>query len=134
MSSEIHADVVSEGRRVLAAARDAGLTVRLLGGVAVRVRSRGLPPSLAREYKDLDFAIPKKSSGDARQKLLRDAGYEPHVAFNAMHARERRLFFDDPTSRQVDVFVGSFRMCHEIPLDEAPRASTRTRCRSPSCC
>jgi hypothetical protein len=95
----------------------AGLTVRLLGGVAVNVRSSGLPPALTREYKDLDFATAKKSSGDL-QKLLRDMGYEPHVGFNAMNGKERLLFYDDPNRRQVDVFVSSFRMCHEIPLEK----------------
>jgi hypothetical protein len=108
---------VTEGRRVLGAARDAGLTLRLLGGVAVHVRSRGLPPSLTREYKDLDFATSKKSAGDL-QKLLRDLGYEPHLGFNAMNGRERLLFYDNPNERQVDVFVKSFRMCHEIPLED----------------
>src|SRR4029077_5782534 len=34
-----------------------------------------------------------------------------------MNARERLLFFDDANGRQVDVFVGSFRMCHEIPFE-----------------
>jgi hypothetical protein len=117
MSSEIHPDVVAEGRRVLDAAREAGLTLRLLGGVAVHVRSSGLPPQLSREYKDLDFATSKKSSGDL-QKLLRDLGYEPHLGFNAMNGRERLLFYDNPNGRQVDVFVSSFRMCHEIPLEK----------------
>jgi hypothetical protein len=81
------------------------------------VRSRGLPPSLSREYKDLDFATAKKSSGDL-QRLLRELGYEPHVGFNAMNGKERLLFFDNPNGRQVDVFVSSFRMCHEIPLED----------------
>ncbi|HEY2073176.1 MAG TPA: hypothetical protein VGG88_06350, partial [Gaiellaceae bacterium] len=99
------------------AAREAGLTLRLIGGVAVHVRSAGLHPALTREYKDLDFATSKKSAGDL-QKLLRDMGYEPHLGFNAMNGRERLLFYDDPNQRQVDVFVSSFRMCHEIPLEK----------------
>jgi hypothetical protein len=81
------------------------------------VRSRSLPPALAREYQDLDFATTKKSAGDL-QKLLRDLGYEPHLGFNAMNGRERLLFYDDQNGRQVDVFVSSFRMCHEIPLEK----------------
>jgi hypothetical protein len=81
------------------------------------VRSRGLHPALTRQYKDLDFATSKRSSGDL-QKLLRDIGYEPHLGFNAMNGRERLLFYDDPNQRQVDVFVSSFRMCHEIPLEQ----------------
>jgi hypothetical protein len=39
------------------------------------------------------------------------------VAFNALHGNERLLFFDDAHERQVDVFVGAFRMSHAIPLD-----------------
>jgi hypothetical protein len=91
--------------------------VRLLGGVAVNVRSSGLPPALTREYQDLDFASSKKSAGNL-QKLLRDLGYEPHVGFNAMNGRERLLFHDNANGRQMDVFVSSFRMCHEIPLEK----------------
>jgi hypothetical protein len=111
-NSDIRPDILEEGRRVLAAARTEGVPLRLLGGVAVRLRCSG--PE--REFKDLDFATSKKSGGDA-QDLLRRLGYEPHVGFNAMNARERLLFFDDANGRQVDVFVGSFRMCHEIPLE-----------------
>jgi hypothetical protein len=115
-SSEIYADIVEESRRVLEAARQERVPLRLLGGVAVRLRSNGLPPAVQREYKDLDFATTKKGCGPS-QDLLRRLGYEPHVAFNAMNARERLLFFDDAHGRQVDVFVSSFRMCHEIPLE-----------------
>jgi hypothetical protein len=114
--SEILADIVEEGRRVIAAATREDVPLRLLGGVAVRLRSAGLPPALQREYKDLDFATTRKGSGEA-QRLLRGLGYDPHTAFNTMNSKERLLFFDDAHGRQVDVFVGSFRMCHEIPLE-----------------
>jgi hypothetical protein len=106
---------------VLAAAEAGDVPLRLLGGVAVRLRCTG--PD--REFKDLDFATTKKGSGDA-QELLKGLGYEPHVGFNAMNARERLLFFDDAHSRQVDVFVGSFRMCHEIPLEGRLNVDART--------
>jgi len=84
----------------------------------VRIRaSDSLPGSLERQYKDIDVATTRKGSGTVA-KLLKDIGYEPHVGFNAMNARERLLFFDEPNQRQLDVFVGSFRMCHEIPLEQ----------------
>jgi len=117
-SSEIDTDVVTEGARVLAAARDAKLPLRLLGGVAVRLRARnGLPNTLQRTYGDLDF-VTKKSASGAAQRFFRDLGYEPHVSFNALNSKERLLFFDEENGRQVDVFVGSFRMCHQIPLEK----------------
>src|SRR3954451_15541337 len=113
--STILDDIVAEGERVLGLASEAGVPVRLFGGVAVGLRADELPPALDREYKDLDFAVTKKG-GSAADQLLKNAGYEPHVSFNAMHARERGLYFDDAHGRQVDLFVHSFRMCHEITL------------------
>lgn len=82
----------------------------------MHLRARhGLPSSLHRTYGDLDFVTTRGSSGVV-QRFFRDAGYEPHVSFNALNSKERLLFFDTEHDRQVDVFVGAFRMCHEIPL------------------
>jgi hypothetical protein len=69
--------------------------------------------------------VTKKGAGDG-DRLLRDAGYEPHITFNAMHARERALFFDDHHGRQVDVFIDSFRMCHQIPLADRLKGHDQT--------
>jgi hypothetical protein len=107
--------IVDEGGRLLELARSDGATLALLGGVAVRLRAPEIPPALDREYKDLDFAVPKGRGGDAA-KLLRAEGYEPEVVFNAMNGKERMIFNDLEHGRQVDVFVGSFRMCHQIPF------------------
>jgi hypothetical protein len=115
--SEILEDIVSEGQRLLGMASAQGVPLRLLGGVAVRMKAPSVPPSLDRAYKDIDFAVTKKGGGGA-DKLLKQAGYEPHVAFNAMHAKERGLYYDEANGRQVDLFIQSFRMCHEIPLGD----------------
>jgi hypothetical protein len=115
--SAILADVVEEGQRLVELAKREGASFALLGGVAVRLHAPTVPAALDREYKDLDFAVPKGRGGDAT-KILQGAGYEPQVAFNAMNGKERMLFHDNQHGRQVDVFVGSFRMCHEIPLSD----------------
>ena len=117
-------DIVAEGERLLDLADD-GVAVRLLGGVAVRLQASDVPPVFDREYKDLDLAVPKGGS-QAADRLLRAAGYEPHTAFNALNGKERMLFFDTAHERQVDVFVGAFRMCHQIPLNERLDAQDRT--------
>jgi hypothetical protein len=107
--------VLDEARRLARLATDAELPLALLGGVAVRLAARDVPPALDRAYKDLDFAV-ARGVGHAAEQLLCEAGYEPAREFNAVNGRDRLLFFDPDHSRQVDVFVGSFRMCHEIPL------------------
>jgi hypothetical protein len=114
----IESDVVAEARRVLARAEAENVPLRLLGGVAIKLRAPGeLHAAFTRTYADLDFATKKKTAGPTAE-LLRAEGYEPHVAFNALHGGERLLFFDNENERQVDVFVGSFQMSHRIPLDE----------------
>ncbi|HJS94037.1 MAG TPA: hypothetical protein VJ741_07220 [Solirubrobacteraceae bacterium] len=117
--------VVDEAERLLDQARRDGTTLALLGGVAVRLHANDVPPTLDREYKDIDFAVPKGRGGDA-DKLLRAGGYEPEITFNAMMGKERMLFHDTAHGRQVDVFVGSFRMCHEIPFGNRLTAGERT--------
>jgi hypothetical protein len=115
--SAIEADVVAEGERLLASAAGEGVILRLLGGVAIRLRAPGgLPAAFERRYADLDFATSRAGAGEVT-RFLRGDGYEPHVAFNALHGNERLLFFDEANGRQVDVFVGSFRMSHAIPLE-----------------
>ena len=42
----------------------------------------------------------------------------PNKTFNAMHGARRLLFYDEPNGRQIDVFVGAFEMCHQLPLQE----------------
>ena len=123
--SDILEDIVSEGERLLGIAEQEGVPLRLLGGVAVRLKATDVPAALTREYKDIDFAVTKKGGG-AADKLLKQAGYEPHVAFNAMHARERGLYYDEANGRQVDLFIEAFRMCHEIPLGKRLEAETGT--------
>jgi hypothetical protein len=114
----IESDVVAEARRLLGAAESAGVPLRLLGGVAIRLRApHEPPPPFRRSYADLDFVTARQARGSVAA-FLRDEGYEPHTAFNALHGRERLLFFDMENDRQVDVFAGSFTMCHRIPLDD----------------
>jgi hypothetical protein len=117
--------VVDEAERLLDQARHDGTTLALLGGVAVRLHATEVPSCLDREYKDIDFAVPKGRGGDA-DKLLRAGGYEPEITFNAMMGKERMLFHDPAHGRQVDVFVGSFRMCHKIPFGNRLTAGERT--------
>jgi hypothetical protein len=113
----IESDILSEAERLIARANDQGVVVRLLGGVAIRLCCPEEPlPAFVREYPDLDFMTTRKGSGRA-QRFFTGAGYSANVAFNALNSKERLLFFDDQHGRQVDVFVGQFRMCHTIDLE-----------------
>lgn len=112
------ADIVAEARRVLDAARAANVPVRLIGGLAVRLHiGADSAPIFTREYKDIDLATLKGMSKPVSE-LLQSLGYEADRMFNATNGHRRMLFYDAGNARQVDVFVGSFEMCHEIPITE----------------
>jgi hypothetical protein len=89
--SDIRSDIVEEALRVAEEADREGLPLRLLGGVAIRLRAKdGLHPAFEREYADLDWITPKGTSADA-QRFFKALGYEPHVRFNSMYGQERLL-------------------------------------------
>ncbi len=115
----IRADMVEEARRIAGEAERENVVLRLLGGVAIRLRApdEGLNPAFEREYADLDWIVPKGKSAEA-QRFFESLGYVPQTRFNAIYGRERLLYFDREHDRQVDVLVGNFKMSHEIPFGD----------------
>lgn len=111
----IQADILAEASRVTAASAAADLPLRLIGGVAIRLHASQLPPSLERPYQDIDLVTTGKASRRTI-KLLQDLGYTPNERFNAVNAGRRAVVYDLQHQRQVDVFIGEFRMCHTIDL------------------
>jgi hypothetical protein len=110
-------DVLDEGRRLAVIWSDAGIAARLLGGAGVALHAHGpIPLPFRRTYGDLDYVIPR-SAGQAFRHVLETAGYEPNARFNALHGHRRLLHYDPLNGRQVDTFVGAFRMCHALDLD-----------------
>jgi hypothetical protein len=110
--------VVDEARRLLEAAESQSVRVRLIGGVAVNMRAgESHNPALLREYKDIDL-VTVKGKGREVATFLEAHGYVGNTHFNAVNGHSRLLFYDMANQRQLDVFVGTFSMCHTIPLGD----------------
>ena len=109
-------DIVLEARRLLEAAAAADVPVRLVGGLAVRMHITG-EPVIARTYKDIDL-VTLKGRGKRVSEFMTGMGYQGDRPFNATNGHRRLLYYDPPHGRQVDVFVGSFEMCHSIPITD----------------
>lgn len=122
----IHEDIVAEARRVTDGALAANVLLRVLGGVAVGLHTpEGVHPALARPYRDIDLATTRKH-GKTTAQLLTELGYTPNERFNAMNGVSRLVFYDEEHGRQVDVFVGTFHMCHELPIADRLELDERT--------
>lgn len=105
-----------EGKRAAAAAEDAGIPLRLTGGVAVATRCpSALEPPLRREYRDIDFVGLRRDAHDIRG-LFASLGYAPEEEFNLFHGKHRLFFHHREHGYEADVFLDRIEMCHTLDL------------------
>ncbi len=112
-------DVLPVALGLIEGARERGLPLRLVGGLAVRYLTPAFPPR-TRERQDLDLA----SVSTARLPLtgyLIELAYEPDKRFNALYGH-KQLFFAAPDGRGVDILIDRMEMCHVVEfLDRIER-------------
>jgi len=117
--------MVTAGRGVVAAAAARSIPVRLLGGVAIWIRSsEAARAALGRAYPDIDLVAHKRQSRPLRA-LLEETGLEPERVFNATHGA-RRLLYHGPGGWQVDIFLDTFEMSHTLDLGTRLEAEPET--------
>jgi hypothetical protein len=109
------ADPVDEAQGLIGLATSRDLVLRALGGVAVCLQAPDGHPRLTRPVKDIDLAA-VKGSHKAAIKVGQEAGYLADEMFNALRGSRRLLFGDPVNGRHLDIFVGEFSMCHDLPL------------------
>jgi hypothetical protein len=106
----------ADTQQIIELAAGQGVTLRLLGGLAVRLHSPSATHrSLARQYADFDFVMAERR-GDRVAAAVAALGYTPNQSFNLLNGDRRLLFYDESGERQIDIFVSSFHMCHTIPI------------------
>ena len=122
----IKADVQDEARRLLDLAADQALAMRLIGGTAVALHCHGpQPETLRRTYADIDVVV-RRADARKLRSALRATGYTADEEFNAVHGAKRLLYYDRVNGRKLDVFIGEFRMCHQLDLDDRLRLDPGT--------
>ena len=110
------ADPIDEATRIVSASVKAGCVVRVTGGVGIALAcARVLHPPLTRSYADIDLFGHRNETRQIKH-LMADLGYQPDEAFNALHGSRRLYFWDHVNSRQVDVFLDIFEMCHKLDM------------------
>ena len=104
-------DPLVEARHLAEGASTAGVPLRLLGGLAVRVLCPDFPPRLRRD-QDIDFGCLSKGRKDV-MAYLESAGCEPDKRFNSLNG-DRQMYFNAPSGRPIDVMVDRLSMCHVL--------------------
>jgi hypothetical protein len=104
-------DPLPEALMLARGAADAGLGLKLLGGLAVRVICPDFPPRLRRD-QDIDFACMSKERKNVAAYLER-AGCTGDRRFNNLNG-DRQMYFTAPSGRPIDVMVDRLTMCHTL--------------------
>jgi len=116
-------DPLPEAVALVEAAAAAGLPVRLLGGLGVRVLCPDFPPRL-RAGQDMDLACAGKARRDVAAYLER-SGCVADRMFNNLNG-DRQMYFTAPSGRPVDVMVDRLVMCHTLDFRSSFRNSSLT--------
>ena len=119
------ADPLAEALRVVEVASEAGLLVRLMGGMAIRAHAPDWTARTRRTEVDLDFVTTSRDRA-AFFALLETQGYSPDRQHNALFGRKQGYFMDMPRKRPVDVLVDSLEMCHRLEFGHRLGLSTPT--------
>ncbi|MGH3249756.1 MAG: hypothetical protein ACRDOI_26635 [Trebonia sp.] len=114
-------DPLPEAVTLVDGAARAGLKLRLLGGLGVRVLCPDFPPRL-RPGQDMDLACASKGRRDVAA-YLEESGCVPDKMFNSLNG-DRQMYFTAPSGRPVDVMVDRLVMCHT--LDFRPSFGNRS--------
>jgi hypothetical protein len=104
-------DPLPEAVALAQGAAVAGLGLKLLGGLAVRVICPAFPPRL-RRGQDIDFACLSKGRKDVVANLEKQ-GCEGDRRFNNLNG-DRQMYFTAPSGRPIDVMVDRLTMCHTL--------------------
>ena len=107
------ADSAEEAERIVRSARNYGVTLRLIGGLAIRFHCHGLHSTHLREYHDIDlFGLGKQRRGIL--SIFRKLGYSPNKEFNLLYSDTRLQFVKGEHQKNVDVFLDKFEMEHTL--------------------
>jgi len=110
------ADPLPEAVGLARSAAEAGVPLRLLGGLGIRVLCPDFPPRM-RAGQDIDFAC--LSKGRTRvASYLEEQGCEPDRRFNNLNG-DRQMYFTAPSGRPIDVMVDRLAMCHTLDFRPA---------------
>ena len=116
--------MLGEARDIIDAGRDQGVTLRLVGGLAVREHCRE-PEFCERPYRDIDLAVARRSA-KAATALFGRLGWAENRQVAMAAAGAKRQFFracrhhgaggpahlDD----RIDLYLDAFRLHHTIDL------------------
>jgi hypothetical protein len=109
-------NAIEESKLILRRAREKGVVLRLIGGLAVRQHCVDLS-FCEREHEDIDFVGLSHQSSTIID-TIEEFGYQEDTSFTMTSGGTHLLFKKPDSDADVDVFLDKLQMEHEIDLRE----------------
>src|ERR1022692_3251799 len=116
-------DPLTDALLIARGAVEAGLGLKVLGGLGVRVLCPEYPPRLCRD-PNIEFACLSKER-KAVAAHLEQAGCQADRRFNNLNG-DRQMYFTARSGRPIDVMVDRLTMCHTLDFRPSFRRQPMT--------
>jgi len=120
--------LTDEAHQLLDSAASRDVTVRLMGGIAVRVRCPGQADTFrrfGRQYHDVDVVAVGRHVKALRDSFA-DLGYTEDSQIYVDSAGSRIVAYRPHSTSHVDVFLDDLEFCHTIPMKGRLEVDTLT--------
>ena len=104
---------IEESELIIKTASEKEITIRLIGGLAIRFHCHGPHSKHLRYYNDIDLFGLRKDMKEI-SLVLTHLGYSPNVRFNSIYGGNRLQFLNKENSKTIDVFLDEFMMEHTL--------------------
>jgi hypothetical protein len=126
LSADLDSILPIEAKRVVDEANKEGIYLRLVGAVAVRLRSASSnTKEFTRKLSDLDFMAYSKQRKEI-ERFFKTRNYIPNERSNYLHGDRRLIFYHPEHKFQVDVFLDIFEMAHTFDMKGRLELDTMT--------
>lgn len=111
------ADPLAEALRLVQLARDNGLDIKLMGGLAFHALCPDWKAPIERERRDIDLAT-RGRDGSSLVALMSAEGYVPDRQYNTLYGHKQLYFVDPERNRPVDILIDRLEMCHRLDFGD----------------
>jgi hypothetical protein len=118
MSSQDKNEFADEALRMVSAARDKDITMRIMGALVVLLHCEKylhLHDAMKRELTDIDVMTYRKHC-EQLEPFFVSLGYAPDEHILAYFGDRRHKYYNKSNGRGIDVFIDKLPMCHTIPF------------------
>jgi len=106
-------NAIEEAKKIIKVAEDKKVTLRVIGGLAVRYHCHGPHSVHLRAYHDIDlFGLEKESKKIF--SVFQELGYIPNKRFNVLNGAHHLQFIEQESGKNVNIFLDKFKMDHTL--------------------